>query len=434
MYSWRGYDALLLRAVDQERTAVSDTLDIVELDLDWDFLSHLALRDSWIEIRAEQISSDLLEDEYARKIFAWQSAHAREHGHPATASVLEAQFEDLTIEEPLTAIGDLVTRLRERYVRNNGKDALRSLASIYKSDPLETGPAMIKAGRELVALTATRGEVWGSGDTDRSILEYHKGVVKGMGPSFGFQELDDFFYGQRGLTFWLGAPKAGKSWLAINAVLRNIILGNYVELHALELPAYEAQMRVRCMAANIPWWKFVKCALDEDNLTKLRETGEWLDSLGLFKVLKPPYGERDGDDLVRGSIDRGADLVVIDQLQYLEVNGRALGDKNEPGAYWGVCNQLRDLSDEVPIHIVHQFNRGAAFMDEMPSMEYAKGSSAIEETATVCLGTWANKDMRASGITEIGTLAARNYALASWECKVELSHGCSFDIIGRCDD
>ncbi len=413
---------------------MSDTMEIVELDLDWDFLMHLVLRDSWAEIKAEGVTDELLEDDFARQIFAWQNAHVRNYGRPASGSVLEDQFEDLTIDEPLTTIGDLIIRLRERYMRNSGKEKIRELGRVFKSEPLDTGPAMIAAGRDLVALTQRRGETWGTGDTDRSILEYHKTVLKGMGPSFGFKELDDYLHGQRGLTFWLGSPKSGKSWLGVNALVENVMQGQYVEMHALELPAYEAQMRVRCMVANIPWWKFVKGALDEEDLDKLEDTGKAMDELGLFKVIKAPHGERDAEELVRGSIDRGADLVIIDQLQYLEENGRALGDRNETGSYWGAGDKLRSLSDEIPIHVVHQFNRGAMFAEEMPPVEHAKGSSMIEEMATVCLGTWANKDMRASGVVEIGLLASRNFPLASWECKVELSYGCSFDIIGRCGD
>lgn len=413
---------------------MTETLDIVELDLDWDFLSHLALRDSWAEIKAEGVTVDLLEDEYAKEVFAWQNQHAQTYGHPATGSVLENQFEDLTVDTPLTAIGDLIVRLRERYLRNNGKEEIRRIANVFKDEPLETGPAMIEAGRALTALTQRRGETWGTGDTDRSIFEYHKNVVKGMGPSFGFPELDDHLYGQRGLTFWLGSPKSGKSWLGVNALVANVVQGKYVEMHALELPAYEAQMRVRCMVANIPWWKFVKNALDEEDLEKLEDTGHALDASGMFKVIKAPHGERDAESIVRGSIDRGAELVIIDQLQYLEENGRALGDRNDTGAYWGSGDKLRTLSDEIPIHVIHQFNRGSLFAEEMPPVEHAKGSSMIEEMATTALGTWANKDMRASGIVEIGVLASRNFPLASWECKVELSYGCSFDIIGRCDD
>ncbi len=253
---------------------MTDVESILDLDIDWDFLNHLAIPDSWATLKSEAFSSELLEDEYAIRIYDWQNAHAREHALPAKGSVLEDQFDDLVLEAPQTAIGDLLIRLRARYLKNYGRDAIRGIGAIYKDDPLETGPAMIRKGRELVALTQGRGESWGTGDTDRSILEYHKTVTKGMGPSFGFKELDDHFFGERGLTFSLGSPKVGKSWLATKAVVQNILEGNYTELYALELPAYEAQMRVRCMVADIPWWKFIRCQFDEQDLAKLTETGD----------------------------------------------------------------------------------------------------------------------------------------------------------------
>jgi hypothetical protein len=62
--------------------------------------------------------------------------------------------------------------------------------------------------------------------------------------------------------------------------------------------------------------------------------------------------------------------------------------------------------------------------DEMPEMQQAKGSSAIEEVATLGLGLWANKDMRNSNIIELGTLASRNYEHASWELGVSLTRHC----------
>jgi hypothetical protein len=81
--------------------------------------------------------------------------------------------------------------------------------------------------------------------------------------------------------------------------------------------------------------------------------------------------------------------------------------------------------------IAHQFNRSAMGADKMPSVEQAKGSSAIEEVSTLALGMWANRDMRRSGIVEIGTLIARNVMYASWEMEFELARGCGFRIIGR---
>jgi hypothetical protein len=84
--------------------------------------------------------------------------------------------------------------------------------------------------------------------------------------------------------------------------------------------------------------------------------------------------------------------------------------------------------------VVHQFNRSVMNAKEMPEAQQAKGSAAVEEVATLALGLWANKEMRKNNIVEMGTLASRNYALERWRVGVQLSHGCSLDMLGIVDD
>lgn len=409
--------------------------EIYALDLDWDLVNHLAIPDNFATLRAEAegILGDLIEDEYVGKVYNWALKHYRDNGESATGSVLEDEFDEVTIDRPLTAPRDLVHRLRERYVKNYGRDALRAVGEVWKADPLETAHALLSAGRELARLTVSRGEAWGSGDVDRSIHEYYRKVAKGPGPSLGFEELDDYFFGMHGVTIWLGPPKSMKTWLAsVNCAIANIAAGRDVWIYSLELPAYEMNMRIRCMAANVPWWRFFKNRLEEEHIEALKKASGELDSLGTFHVVKPSMDDRSVDNLITKAGDAGADLVIIDQLQYLiDSKGVPIGERNDPGLYWGVGNRLRDYSDDIPINVVHQFNRSVMFADSMPEMQQAKGGSMIEEVPTLVLGLWANKDMRASGILELGTLASRNsYGLASWEIAADMQRGCSFNVNG----
>jgi hypothetical protein len=80
--------------------------------------------------------------------------------------------------------------------------------------------------------------------------------------------------------------------------------------------------------------------------------------------------------------------------------------------------------------IVHQFNRTAMFSDKMPEMQQAKGAAACEETASLILGLWANKDMARSGVTEFGSIASRHFMDQSWEISVDLNRGCQFECVG----
>jgi hypothetical protein len=415
---------------------LSDEPEIYELDLDWDLANHLANPESYAYLRAESIGPDHIEDEYIENVWNWASKHYREHKQPPTASVLEAQFDDLALGAPLTAVGDLVQRLRERYVRNYGREAIKAVGEVWRGDPLSTSQALMEAGRELARVTAERGESWGSGDHDRSILEYHRKVAKGPGPSLGFVELDDYFMGQIGVTFWLGAPKSMKTWTGpVKGIIENVRAGREVHAYSLELPPYELNMRVRCMAADVPWWRFLKNKLEEDHIERLRAAAEELDDLGNFHIMKPPMEERSAENLITKAGDAGAEVIYIDQLQYLvDGKGTPIGERNDPGLYWGVGNKLRDYSDDIPIFVVHQFNRSVMFADSMPEMQQAKGGSMIEEVGTLVMGLWSNKDMRSSGIMELGTLASRNYGLASWEVAVNMQRGCGFNINSRMSD
>ena len=136
--------------------------------------------------------------------------------------------------------------------------------------------------------------------------------------------------------------------------------------------------------------------------------------------------------MVERAINSGATCVFIDQLQYVETrSGTSLGARNDTGDYFEVLNELRDYSDEIPIFIVHQFNRSIMSAEGMPEPQQGKGSSAIEETATLELGLWANKDMRSSNIIHLGTLVSRNYSQPTWEIGIELSKGCALIMNGH---
>lgn len=68
------------------------TTEIYALDLDDEFLSHLGIKESVQVIRNEKITSALLEDDEVAQIYEWQIDHYRQHGQPATASVLNEEF------------------------------------------------------------------------------------------------------------------------------------------------------------------------------------------------------------------------------------------------------------------------------------------------------------------------------------------------------
>jgi hypothetical protein len=414
--------------------SVTELEPIYQFDIDEEFLAHLANRDSWNTILSEGVTSELLEDEFVAEVFEWQLFHDRKYGGPASPSVLEETF-DYGVEAPVSAAGDLIDRMRDRYARGKQRERLKEIVKLQHEDPLQVAGALTKAGRELQQLLVSNGEMFGTGDLTRAKHRYDLKVTRGQGPSFGHKMLDEYFYGMVGLTFWIAPPKRYKSWQMIQGVVGNVRNGIATDLYSLELPSEETDMRLRCMLAGVPWWHYTRNCISNHEWDKIAAASKELDESGIYRIIKPPAGERGMDDMFFRSADAGAQVIFFDQLQYIEGSESAsLGEHNNTGEYWKVLNRARDLSDQIPLCIAHQFNREAMYADAMPMVQQAKGSSAIEETATLALGMWANKDMMRSKVIEIGTLIARNHSFQSWEMDVELSSSCSFSISRKIED
>lgn len=402
------------------------------LDLDLDLANHLAKEDSVLTLVKEQLSPRLIVDGAVKEIFEWQIDHYHQHNSPATQAVLEDQFK-IEFDEPQTAIEDLIQRLRERLIRNDGRSGIQEVTRLAVSEPLQVGKKMLELGKELSSLTVPRGESFGPGDHGRAMKDYNTMAQQGVGPSLGWKELDQYFYGQKGVTFLVAAPKSYKSWCAINVLQAQILQGGRPYFYSLELPASDAFWRLKCMNDNIPYWKFLRGQLSNREQADLEDTAKQIDAgANDYRIEKPKQGERTVSHLVERAISNNASCIIIDQLQYLETKkGISLGAANDTGHYFEVCNDLRDYSDAIPIYVVHQFNRTVQGAEGMPDFQQIKGSAAMEEVATLVLGMYSNKDMRQSNLLELGAIISRFYSLASWEVKVELSKGCKFDIVGK---
>jgi replicative DNA helicase len=410
-------------------------IDSIALDIDADLVKHLGDPNSVAVLQSEQVRSTLIEDPAAVTVFEWQMDHVRNHGVPAKKNVLEDEF-GIQFEEPDALISDLVERLRQRYMRNEGRQLIRKIAHMASENPLAVAEEMQKASRQLSDLVRKRGETYGPNDFNRAMSEYDKRVLQGPGPTLGFKELDQHFNGIMNLTFLIATPKTYKSWFTIKDLYENVIAGNSPYLYSLELPALDSEWRLACMASGVPYWKYLKASLSPDDRNKTESAMEALRQTGNFNIEKPAPGERTVHRMVERALEAGSSCIFIDQLQYMENrNGVSLGAANQTGDYWEVCQDLRDYSDQIPIFVVHQFNRSAmSAQGKLPEMQQVKGSSAIEETGTLLLALHATKEQRKSNIVEVGTLATRNFEYKSWHLGVSLSTDCDISMIGEVED
>jgi hypothetical protein len=175
-------------------------------------------------------------------------------------------------------------------MRNKGREIAKNIAISVNENPLEAPKLMLRGGRELADLVIKRGEVFATGDYHRAMALYDKKAQQGRGPSLGYKELNDHFNGMLGVTFLIAPPKTYKSWGCTNVIKENIIDGGFPYAYSLELPADEADMRLRCMTADLPYWKYLKRAMMPEDRERLKEASELLDGSGSYRIEKPQPG------------------------------------------------------------------------------------------------------------------------------------------------
>ncbi len=351
-----------------------------DLDYDEELLSHLHDPEAWVTLKGEEFNVALIYDEEIKTIYEWSREHLREHKTPPSASVLAEEF-DLDLADPETAVGDLVERMRRRYMRNQGRQALEDITDKFKEDVLMVPGYGLKRLRDLQEILGRRGERFGTGDYDRSAKLYDDRRQHGRGPGFGFSNLDDFYWDMRGITFLIGSPKTFKSWFMVRTLIGNVSSGRFPWLYALELPAEETNERLYHMLSGVPWKRYIEGTLTKKDREEKEKNAAEFDEWGTYAISSPPQGERSIDSLVTRAQDSGVDNA-----------------------------------------------------EKMPHISQAKGSAAVEETLTLALGLWTSKEMRRSSLLEIGTLASRNSDLQNWECVFDFSTGCELDVTGVKED
>jgi len=410
-------------------------MSFYSLDIDEEFYNHLGNPDSWGYLQKEEFSSELIEDDDIRKIYDYAVAYRHRFGNYPAPSVLVDES-GKTLYEPETHLDDLIERMRARYVKNRGRDVIRELGEFLRDHPGDTHlyEELLQKGKHLRSLVSSKGNIIAINDFEKVRADYDKKLQRGPGVSLGFDELTEYFYGMSGITFFIAPPKTFKTFVLLHTVLDNVRKGRAVDFYSLELPVEQADMRLRCLMSGVPFWRYIRNWLEPQHLEAMQRASEELAQHGSYRIIKPDVGHRTIEEMVYKSLDHGSDAVFIDQLQYVEISkGRSLGAMNNTGDYWHVLNQARDFSDDIPICFAHQFNRQAMFADDMPPIEYAKGSSAIEEVSTLALGIWGNSDMRQHNYVMLSTLISRNHMLADWEMGYDLTQKCEFEILGRVD-
>lgn len=403
---------------------------------------HLGIPDSAMYLFRERVTSDLLDksENDVGEILDFSLEYIAEYKEPPTPEMLEYEFEGVEFREPKSTVEWVVEKLRERYQRNQAKEVLKKASRMVQADPQGAVETALTGLTKVQVQTASRNIEMDSEDFGFAVERYKNRVLSGSfaGVTFGYAEMDEVLGGMRrgNLVYTIGRPKRYKSWQLLKSAVEN----QFHETNpvpsvffTLEMTLDEMFDRYACMVAQVPYGKFMRGHLSTDELQQFTDAQEEFKELSENRItfMHPPRGQRTVQHLRQLALEKGAGVVYIDQLKFIE-SLRKHENRWQEVEY--VNEDLKDAAEDFPIMVAAQFNREAASMTEMADLSKIGLSDSIGQTADMLLGLYANKEMLQNNTIEYGVIDARNFQIARWHLRVEVGSRSDFSVERRLDD
>jgi hypothetical protein len=415
--------------MDSETTAnvvPSVKSDPAVVDLEQEFINHLATQDSLEFILREGVTNDLLIAPRTKSVFQFVQHHFNETGKIANVKVLNTEFPHLTFDEPESTIQWLIDKLRQRYQSNKISELTLNLAGKVEQ-PEE---AMNYLRREFITIehnSLSQAQIARPGDHKIFIRELQQKVLAGhfQGVSIGFDEIDKFTGGVKNgnVAYILARPKRKKTFMTLAAFIAQVIADQEPYLHTLENTKDEVMLRISCMLSGVSWDLAQKGQLMPADYKRINQAWEQF-SEHKFHIEQPPLEERSVPALLLKADKVNAGPVLISQFKYITGLKDFYRHEFEEKAEIAVDLKRAAIrpGKERPIIIEAQFNRGGDSMEELEDFDASKVglTDMIPQSADTLYGIFESKDMRANNTFEYGILEARNHDKAAWDIFGEL--------------
>lgn len=215
----------------------------------------------------------------------------------------------------------------------------------------------------------------------------NEGELTGL--STGFIDIDNKLSGLQDsdLILLAARPSMGKTALGINIASNAAIkAGANVAVFSLEMSKEQLVQRMISSVAHVDLQKIISGSLDEDEWVKI------IDAMGPLSQANVFIDDTAGISLMemkaksrRLKIEKGLDLIVIDYLQLMQLEGRQESRQQEISA---ISRGLKALAKEMncPVIALSQLSRAPELRsDHRPILSDLRESGAIEQDADVVM-------------------------------------------------
>ena len=249
----------------------------------------------------------------------------------------------------------------------------------------------------------------------------NKGRLTGL--ETGFIDLDNKLSGlqKSDLILLAARPSMGKTALGINIATHSALKSNAkVAIFSLEMSKEQLVQRVISATSHVDLQKIISGNLGDDEWLKV------VDSMGPLSQMNIFIDDTAGISLMemkakcrRLKIEKGLDLILVDYLQLMQLEGRQESRQQEISA---ISRGLKALAKEMecPVIALSQLSRAPELRsDHRPILSDLRESGAIEQDADVVLflyrDEYYNKETELKNIGELIIAKHRNGPTGSIE-------------------
>ena len=375
------------------------------------------------------LREETFEDPYHRLMFGfmmdyWQKS---EMNQAATWIVMETEYPSIPLEREVEETVEwCVEWLQKRFKKNRIQDIVRRAAQNMDEDPDGTLKQVWQEAydtRLVVEPRNTMSDMASNVQERRERYNADKDNPNLLGVSFGLAELDEWTRGLRPgeLAAVAARTKVGKSWILANCFVSAHKTGLRPLLYTLEMDIAEMEDRIDCLYSGVSYSKFIRRELGVDEMLDLEKARTELEKAGLAPLARPERGDRTVRMMTTQARQMGADIVLMDQLSWIDAEHHYTGDKAMQMKHGDLVSDLKQdigsaSAGKLATFIAIQHNRKAAERDQTGrgSLENLANSDLIGQTIDIGLGLWRNQDMRNSNLMGLDIMGTRRCDAKSW--------------------
>jgi hypothetical protein len=388
-----------------ESKIISKLVDVKEIQAVWDK-----------GLRPEVFEDPVGRYAYEFIIKYWQDSQMKV---APTPFVLETEIPGIKLEDdPEAEAWWLADKLIERYAKNGVNEMLLQTAQMVTEDPKRALKALQAAVYDANQVVSPRNIRSDMSDYEARRQRYQERLLKReAGIPLGLEEIDEHTGGMRPGELWtVGAYSAvGKTMFLLYVASAARKAGYQPIIYSLEMPKEEIEERIDAMLSGVSYDRLSRSRLTDEEMGLLHPIQEAFGD-GRILIEVPDEGDRTVAHLCARARHSGSDLMLIDQLSFMEETRQYVNEKYRQGS---ILKQLKNeignsTRGKLPCLLAAQFKRESLDRDDGPRIDDFADAAEVERTSDFCLGLSRNQQQLANRLMRIDILKGRRCRSARW--------------------